>query len=133
MGKKPPKLRVIDPSATALEPGATATEPPRALGDHGRALWDRITNEYDLSDVGGQEMLAQACAALDRAEALHDQVEADGAMIRGRGGIREHPGIKLELAQRAFVVRTLGRLGLDVEPVRAGAGRPPHGVGWQPP
>src|SRR5262245_50331302 len=103
MAKKPPKLRVIDPAATAVDPDATAPEPPRKLGEYGRSLWDRITAEYDIADSGGQEMLAQVCAALDRAEALHDHIEADGAMIRGRGGIREHPAIKLELAQRAFV------------------------------
>ena len=39
------------------------------------------------------------------------------------------PLLKHELAARAFVVRTLARLGLDLEPVRAGPGRPPGARG----
>ena len=43
-------------------------------------------------------------------------------------GIRDHPALKHELANRSFVGKTLVRLGLDVEPVR-GIGRPGHGLG----
>jgi hypothetical protein len=35
--------------------------------------------EYDLQDCGGREMLAQACAALDRAESLRERIDQDGA------------------------------------------------------
>ena len=76
-------------------------------------------------------MLAQACAGLDRAEALRAQIDADGEVIRGRDGLKDHPALKHELASRAFVVRTLARLGLNFEPLRAGVGRPPP-RGWQP-
>jgi hypothetical protein len=38
--------------------------------------------------------------------------------------MRDHSLIKHEIAARSFVVRTLARLGLDLEPVRAGPGRP---------
>jgi hypothetical protein len=69
-------------------------------------------------------MLAQACAGLDLAEQLHAEVEHDGAVIRIRGSVRPHPAVKDELAARAFVVRTLVKLGLNFEPVRATAGRP---------
>jgi hypothetical protein len=37
--------------------------------------------------------------------------------------MREHPGLKHELAARSFVVRTLARLGLDVEAIKP-VGRP---------
>jgi hypothetical protein len=43
---------------------------------------------------------------------------------------KAHPALRDELALRAFITRTLQRLGLDVEPVRAGVGRPGGGVGW---
>jgi hypothetical protein len=36
----------------------------------------------------------------------------------------------MELAARAFVVKTLVRLGLNVEPLRNGPGRPSRGLGW---
>jgi hypothetical protein len=44
--------------------------------------------------------------------------------------VREHPALKHELSNRAFVVRTLSRLGLDVEPLRPSVGRPGLKVGW---
>jgi hypothetical protein len=37
-----------------------------------------------------------------------------------------------ELANRAFVVRTLARLGLNFEPVKPSVGRPGNSVGWSP-
>ena len=80
--------------------------------------------EYDITDGGGREMLAQACAALDRAEECAGYIAQDGAVVHTTAGPKDHPGLKHELANRAFVCRTLQRLGLDVEPVRA-IGRPP--------
>jgi hypothetical protein len=55
---------------------------------------------------------------------LHEQIDRDGEVVRHRGGVKEHPALKIELAARSFVVRTLQRLGLNYEPVRAKAGRP---------
>jgi hypothetical protein len=52
------------------------------------------------------------------------QIDRDGELIPTRSGLKEHPGLKGELANRAFVSRTLQRLGLDVEPVRPDVGRP---------
>jgi hypothetical protein len=97
-------------------------DPPRPLGTHGRALWDRIQAEYGIRDSAGVEMLAQACAAVDRAEALSAAVAKVGFMVGGRAnGL-----IKDELAARSFVTRTLSRLGLDLEPAKP-VGRPLHG------
>jgi hypothetical protein len=42
-----------------------------------------------------------------------------------KAGPKDHPLIKYELAARSFIVRSLHRFGLDVEPVRA-VGRPTH-------
>jgi hypothetical protein len=109
---------------TVVEPGATGTRPPRKLGTHGAALWDAVTREYLIEDAGGVEMLAQACQAADRVEALAEQIAADGEVIRTRSGPRAHPGVKDEIALRSFIVRTIERLGLNYEAVRAGPGRP---------
>jgi hypothetical protein len=116
MAKKPP--------LTLVKPAGTSPEPPRTLGEAGLALWRRVHDEYDISDVAGLEMLVQCCAALDRAEALRAEIEADGEVLRARGQIKDHPALKHELAARAFVVRTLSRVGLNFEPVRS-VGRPP--------
>ena len=124
MRKKPP-LKLVSPSPV------TGPAPSRTLGNHGRSLWDRVMTEYDIQDSGGLEMLLQACGALDRAEALRIEIERDGEIIRTRGTVKDHPGLKHELANRAFVVRTLARLGLNFEAIRP-VGRPTQPVGWQP-
>jgi hypothetical protein len=101
-------------------------EPPRTLGKVGLNLWSRITSAYDVADEGGREMLAQCCAAADRAESLRTQIDQDGEVISTRVGKKDNPLLKHEIAARSFVVRTLSRLGLNVEPVR-GPGRPAVG------
>jgi hypothetical protein len=85
-----------------------------------------VTSEYGIEDAGGVEMLAQACAALDRAEACAEHIRQDGEIVRTKAGPKDHPALKHELANRAFVVRTLARLGLDVEAIKP-TGRPPGG------
>ena len=81
--------------------------PPRKLGEHGLALWRSVMAEYAIQDAGGVEMLCQARQALDRAEALREQIEIDGDVIRSKSMLKDHPGLKHELANRSFVVRTL--------------------------
>jgi hypothetical protein len=123
LAKKPP-LKLV----TSL---ATLPAPSRKLGSHGRSLWDHVMRDYGIDDVGGLEMLLQACQALDRAEALRVEIDRDGEVLRVRGYIRDHPALKHELANRAFVVRTLARLGLNFETVKP-VGRPTQPIGWQP-
>lgn len=107
---------------SALQPGPT---PPRPLGEHGMSLWHRITGAYSFTDEGSLEMLSQACAALDRAEQLAAEIARSGVVMMGRGGVvRENPAVKAELAHRAFLTRTLSRLGLCYEPVRQAGGQP---------
>jgi hypothetical protein len=107
-----------------VENEPTLGAPPRKLGKHGLALWRSITAEYGVDDAGGIEMLLQACQALDRSEACRDHIDRDGEVIRSKAGLKDHPALKHEIANRSFVVRTLHRLGLDVEAVRP-IGRPP--------
>src|SRR5436189_1121463 len=73
-------------SKTESDPSSRSTirmtiKPPRPLGKHGEALWHSIESEYHVSDSGGVELLAQACAALDRAEQLAAEIAKDGAVI----------------------------------------------------
>jgi hypothetical protein len=108
----------------SVVPALTGTKPARTLGNHGTTLWRAIMSEYHIEDSGGIEMLTAACQQLDRAESLREQIDCDGDIIRTKAGLREHPGLKHELAARSFVVRTLARLGLDLEAVKP-VGRPP--------
>jgi hypothetical protein len=116
-------LRVV---GNDVNPGTIVVQPPRTLGKTGRSLWDRVTREYRITDAGGVEILCLAAEALDRAEALREAIARDGQFLMTRHGLKDHPGLKHETANRALVSRLLGRLGLEVEPLR-GIGRPGSG------
>jgi hypothetical protein len=83
-----------------------------------------VQREYDVSDPAGIEFLTLAAEALDRAEALSERIQADGVVERGPTGVKSHPSLRDELANRAFVTKTLHRLGLNFEPLRLAPGRP---------
>jgi Phage terminase, small subunit len=117
MAKKP-RLTLVNPSK--LNPTRTSS----TLGPSGTHLWNSIQDEYRIDDAGGRAMLLQICAAVDRAEECAEAIDRDGPMIRTKNGLREHPLLKTEIASRAFVVRSLHRLGLDIEPPRSTPGRP---------
>jgi hypothetical protein len=114
------------PPLTLVGPGSTDAQPPRPLAEHNMALWRRVLAEFQVDDVAGRELLAQAAAGLDRAENLAAQIATDGEIIHTRAGPKPHPAIRTELEARSFVVRTLTRLGLNFEPVKATVGRPPN-------
>jgi hypothetical protein len=101
-------------------------KPYRSLGAAGARLWREILESYDLDDVASRECLLLACEALDRAEALAREIKRDGCVLRSETGrsIRDHPACKIELANRAAVVKWLTQLGLTRADVRRGAGRP---------
>ena len=70
-------------------------------------------------------MLLQICEAADSLTSFDEQIARDGGpTIRSKSGIREHPLLKHQLATRSFIVRSLHRLGLDIEPARHEIGRP---------
>ena len=117
------------PPLTLVRSTPTGIAPPRKLGQHGMSLWQAIQAEYRIDDRGGVELLVQACAAVDRAEALAACVAQDGETIRTKNGLRVHPAVREELACRAFVCRTLERLGLNVEAVKT-PGRPGGFTSW---
>jgi hypothetical protein len=112
------------PSLTVVNPPSTVASPPRKLGDHGTSLWNAVMAEYHITDRGGVELLAQACAAVDRVEALAERIAADGEVIDTDKGPKPHPALRDELAGRSFVCRTLERLGLNLEAVKP-MGHPP--------
>src|SRR6266404_7017001 len=108
----PPK-----PPLSLVGPGTTGPAPPRALGPPGLALWNRVQAEYRILDSGGTEILCLAAQALDRAERLSAAIAADGETVLTRTGIRAHPALRDEIANRALVARLLGKLGIASEPI----------------
>ena len=121
MAKTP--LIVVDPSSTGFEP-------PRKLGRHGLDLWRTVQSEYDIRDVGGVELLMQACGTIDRVEALAERIQADGEVLVVRGVPKPHPALQAELAARSLVCRCLERLGLNLEAVKP-IGRPSTTPAWK--
>jgi hypothetical protein len=113
-----PQLTVVKPSSAT-----TTTQPPRKLGNHGQSLWASVIAEYDIVERGCIEILVQGCLALDRAEECAAQIDEEGPTIMTKNGMREHPLLKMELQNRAFVCRSLARLGLNLEVVKP-IGRP---------
>lgn len=89
-----------------------------------------MQTEYRIDDAGGIELLAQACAAADRVEALAERINVDGEVVHTRAGPKAHPALRDELAGRAFICRTLERLGLNLETIKP-IGRPPRDSGWR--
>jgi hypothetical protein len=114
------------PPLTLVNPMSTGISPPRKLGNAGLSLWNAVQSEYRIADAGGVELLAQACAAADRVEALAERISTDGEVIHSRAGPKAHPALRDELAGRAFICRTLERLGLNLEAIKP-VGRPPGG------
>lgn len=111
--------------------GLNNVAPPRELASAGRQLWDAVMREYGVSDIGGIELLLSACESLDRESSLRAAITKDGEMLYGgRSQLpRPHPGLKIELELRAFRVKTLEKLGITNEPVKA-AHRPGTFASW---
>ena len=126
MAKPPGK-----PPLSIVAGETTVILPPRPLGSHGAALWDRVQREFAISDCGGLELLCQACQALDRAESLAEAIARDGAVVYNRAGApRSHPSIRDELQLRAFIVKTIEKLGINFESIKP-VGRPSAAIGWR--
>ena len=79
---------------------------------------------YEFDDPASVEVLL-ACAARSRAVRCAQQITEQGEVLRTGKTVRAHPLLREEAAFSALCARLLARLGLDLEPVRAGAGRPP--------
>jgi hypothetical protein len=121
---KKSRLALVDQS------DVTSLSPPATLGATGGNLWRTVIGEYDIRDSGGREMLRQTCEAADRIDEFATIIKRDGPVVSTKHGPKDHPLIKHELAARSFVVRSLHRLGLDVEPIGR-IGRPTQGIGWR--
>ncbi len=119
MDTKTPKIALVHPASPSLSP-------PANLEEAGKTLWLAIQSEYRIDDAGGREMLLQICQAADTAKTCTDAISRDGPMIKTKTGFRDHPLLKHQLAARSFVVRSLHRLGLELEAEQPrGVGRPP--------
>ena len=109
---------------------ATHKQPPKTVGPSGRELWQTLTNEFELDDGASQALLLQVCLCADRLAEISQRISREGLVIDSKGGPRDHPLLKSEIACRSFIIR--GLQGLGLEPARP-VGRPGNIVGWLPP
>src|SRR5262249_45595660 len=116
---------------TRLTLVADLPQPPQKLGEAGLSLWRRIQGEYRIVDVGSMELLVQCWLEADRIAEIAATIEHDGVRIVVRGVPRENPLLKVELAARSFIVKTLRALGIVDESIQA-VGRPGRDMGWTP-
>jgi hypothetical protein len=108
----------------ASRPALGGLPSPGHLDTHGVEFWSRVTSQYDFDDPASLELLAQCCAARSRAERCRQIIDRDGELLQVGKLVRAHPLIREEIQSRALCARLLRLLGLDLEPVRSGPGRP---------
>jgi P27 family predicted phage terminase small subunit len=110
-------------SEPALLPvGRARAAAPRHLSPTARAFWRSVLADYDL-EAHHLAILAAACEAMDRMRQARDAIEADGAYIEGRFGMKAHPALAVERDSRTAMLRAIRELGLDLE--SPASSRPP--------
>lgn len=101
----------------------TGGEPPRKFGASGQEPPNLITSEFDINGAGAS-LPAQTCHAQDRVDGLPNQIALDGIVVHFKSVPKAHPAMREELANRAFIVRGLQKLGVALKTLKP-VGRPP--------
>jgi P27 family predicted phage terminase small subunit len=99
-------------------------KPPKHLSREAKSLWKKLVSRWVL-DEAGLVLLESALEAFDRMRGAQEAVAKDGAFIKDRfDQLRAHPAIAVERDAKGVLLRNLKALGLDIEPLHAGPGRP---------
>jgi len=101
-------------------------EAPKHLTKEARQWWEKITNEYDITDQAGRLLLQTAMEAHDRLKQAQAAIKRDGATVKDRfDQDKPHPLLTTERDARSQMMAALKALNLDLEPLQNGPGRPP--------
>ena len=101
---------------------------PGHLSREAKQDWQKFKKEYGIDDSGGLAILKAGLEAKDLAEACRRKIEKEGLTITDRFGIEKpHPLLAAERDARAQWLAALKALNLDIEPLKAGPGRPLEG------
>lgn len=102
----------------------TTPTAPKHLSAEARGWWDRIAAEYELDDAA-LLILESAFESFDRMREAQGILRKEGITLTDRFGQRkQHPATLVERDARASMLRCLKQLGLDLEPLNPGVGRP---------
>lgn len=104
---------------------AKLPRPPKRLSREAKKWWTRILEGWDLDDAALM-ILESALDAFDTMRAAQALVAKDGLVSTDRfGQVKAHPATLIERDAKATLLRHLKALGLDLEPLHGGPGRPP--------
>jgi P27 family predicted phage terminase small subunit len=101
---------------------------PKHLSREAKALWRNINADYEL-DAASQVILEGSLEAFDRMRQAQEAIKTHGITVLDRfSQQKQAPATLVERDSRTALLRGLKALGLDLEPLQAGPGRPAKGV-----
>ena len=130
-GKKPAKVAISPPEPQAKlhflghDPELDQPAAPGHLSDEAQEQWDALLAEFALTDQS-LLVLMTTLESFDRMRQAQGQLAMEGNTYLDRfGQPKAHPATLIERDSRSAYCRGLKDLGLNLEPVRSGPGRPP--------
>lgn len=99
-------------------------EAPDGLSDEAKGWWGKFVSGWDL-DESALLILETALQALDRLREAQVELAKNGIVLLDRfGQSKLNPAVLVERDSRSAMLTALKSLGLDLEPVHSGPGRP---------
>jgi len=118
MPRKPGTSRAkhVEPMQPLPLPGVAGDGPqPVVLTGERARLWTDVRARFDL-EPASENILRNACEAMERAAQAAEIVLRDGAVFRDRfGAIRAHPAVAIERDFRGLAARQLEKLAARME------------------
>jgi hypothetical protein len=111
-------------SLLAHRPHLTTPKPPDGLGPDGKRLWLELQSSYGIVDAGGLLLLETAAKSYDDWIGARAILTEEGLTVPSPAGRKAHPAVRLVEVAHRNMMAALRQLHLDVEPLRAGPGRP---------
>ena len=100
-------------------------KPPKGLSRDAKAWWRRIVGAWELDDAA-LLLLEGALESFDRMREAQAILKAEGLVVKDRfGQQKQHPATLVERDAKSSLLRGIKALGLDLEPLNPGPGRPP--------
>jgi phage terminase small subunit len=115
----PPPVRLVEPA-----PPIELPAPPPHLTPETADWWRTIVADYDL-EPHHLKLLEAAADAWDRMVQARATVLADGLMVEGDRGPKQHPCVAIERDARVAFARLLRELDLDAPVPAPGPYHPP--------